>query len=85
MNFNAAAGSSLTISGSISGNYPVSVSGSGTLALSAANPYTGLTAITGGTLQLNHANAVQNSTLVVADAERPGVRHGRRHVQSWRL
>ena len=64
-NFNTAAGSRLTISGSISGSYPVSVGGSGTLVLSAANPYTGPLAVTGGTLQLNNAAAVQNSTLVV--------------------
>ncbi len=68
LNFNAAAGSSLTISGPIGGNYPVSVSGLGTLAFAAGNTYTGITAITGGTLQLNHANAVQDSTVMVADS-----------------
>ena len=68
MNFNAAAGTGLTISGSISGNYAVSVNGSGTLVLAGANTYSGITAITGGTLQLNNAAAVQNSTVMLADA-----------------
>ena len=68
VNFNTVAGSRLTLSGSVSGSWPVNVNGSGSLVLSAANPYTGPTAVTGGTLQLNHANAVQNSTLVVVAA-----------------
>jgi len=39
--------------------------GSNTLTLTGSNTYTGATTITGGTLQLGNANAVQNSTLTV--------------------
>jgi autotransporter-associated beta strand protein len=52
-----------TINCTIAGSVGLTKLGSGTLVLGAANTFTGLTQITGGTLQLAHSNALQNSTL----------------------
>jgi autotransporter-associated beta strand protein len=47
----------------IGGSVGLNKSGAGTLILGAANTFTGFTRINGGTLQLAHSNALQNSTL----------------------
>ena len=54
----------LTVAGVITGPGDLSVSGSGTLALAAANTFSGQTYNNAGTLALGHINALQNSTLV---------------------
>lgn len=65
-NINAANGSStFIIAGSISGAGSVTVGGSGTLKLAAANTHTGNTAVTSGSLLVAHSLALQNSTLTV--------------------
>jgi autotransporter-associated beta strand protein len=56
----------LTFSGVIGdgGNgYGITKTGAGTLALSAANTYTGTTTVSAGTLEIGHVNALQNTTL----------------------
>ena len=53
-----------TYSGSMSGTGSLSKDGSGTVALSAANTFTGTTTVNSGTLQANAANAVGNSTVI---------------------
>ena len=52
-----------TINCIIDGSAGLTKIGPGTLVLGAANTFTGLTQVTGGTLQLAHSNALQNSTL----------------------
>ncbi len=63
LTFNTASGTHLTISGAISGIGGLVNSGSGTVILSSPNTFTGNTLLTGGTLQLTNALALQNSTL----------------------
>ena len=48
-----------------SGTGSLTKSGPGTLIVSSANTYTGSTFVNQGTLQLNHANAVHNSTVTM--------------------
>jgi autotransporter-associated beta strand protein len=55
----------LSIGGSISGNHSITLTGNSPLVLAAANTYTGPTNISSAQLQLNNANAVQNSTVNV--------------------
>ena len=53
-----------TYSGSMSGTGSLRKDGSGTVALSAANTFTGTTTVNSGTLQANAANALGNSTVI---------------------
>ena len=54
----------LTIGGAISGaGQSLTLAGSGTLVLSSANTYSGVTTVNGGTLTLGNALSLQNSTL----------------------
>ena len=55
----------ITFSLAISGNGGLVQAGNGTLTLTNSNPYSGGTTISAGTLQLNNANAAQNSTVTV--------------------
>ncbi|TXI62761.1 MAG: hypothetical protein E6Q48_05350, partial [Limnohabitans sp.] len=67
----AAAGSSLTLSGVISGSYGLTVRGGGTITLSGNNSYTGNTTVSAGTLKVGHANALGTAaggTTVAASA-----------------
>jgi autotransporter-associated beta strand protein len=57
------------ISAVIAGNSGLVKSGGGTLVLSANNTYTGLTQVTGGTLQLANAGAVDGAIDVAANAQ----------------
>ena len=59
---------STTFAGSIGGSGGLIKNGGGTLGLSNANAYTGGTQINAGAVQLNNANAAQNSTVTVAVA-----------------
>ncbi|MDI1311057.1 autotransporter-associated beta strand repeat-containing protein [Prosthecobacter sp.] len=72
----AAAGGTLSVNGSttltvanvIAGTGILTQSGAGTLALTAANTYSGATLANLGTLALGNVNALQNSTLTTATA-----------------
>ncbi|OYW76648.1 MAG: hypothetical protein B7Z37_07545, partial [Verrucomicrobia bacterium 12-59-8] len=72
----AAAGGTISVNGSttltvanvIAGTGSLIQSGAGTLALTAANTYSGPTLANAGTLALGHVNALQNSTLTTATA-----------------
>src|SRR5262249_32600126 len=56
----------ITLSNVVSGSGNLTKATADTAILSAANTYTGSTAITGGTLNLSHGLALQNSTLTTA-------------------
>ena len=56
----------MTYAGSIGGNEGLAKLGSGTLTLSAANTYNGVTTVSAGTLDLSNQNALQNSTLATS-------------------
>ena len=55
----------LTYGGSITQGLALTKTGGGTVTLTGANTYTGPTTVVAGALQLNNANAVQNSVVVV--------------------
>jgi len=61
-------GTTLTIANVIAGPGNLTVSNTGTLALTAANTFTGITFANNGILALGHVNALQNSTLTTATA-----------------
>jgi outer membrane autotransporter protein len=55
-----------TYSGAITGSGALKKTGSGTLMVSGSNSYTGETTLSGGTLQLLHANALGNGSLYLS-------------------
>lgn len=57
------AGSTLVVNGSITGAFQVSKAGAGTLRLGGANDYTGRTAVSAGTLVLNHSLAAGDNPI----------------------
>ncbi|MDZ7619613.1 MAG: autotransporter-associated beta strand repeat-containing protein [Patescibacteria group bacterium] len=61
-------GSTLTVANVIAGAGNLTASGTGTLALHAANTFTGTTFANNGTLALGHVDALRNSTLTTATA-----------------
>jgi autotransporter-associated beta strand protein len=61
-------GTTLTVANVITGPGNLTVSNTGTLALNAANTFTGTTFANNGTLALGHVDALQNSTLSTATA-----------------
>jgi len=64
INVSATTGSGLTISSQLAGTAGLIKSGVGVLTLSASNAYSGATTVSAGTLLLNNANAIKNSTSV---------------------
>jgi autotransporter-associated beta strand protein len=54
---------SLTVSGSVSGDFAITKLGTGTLVLSGNNTYTGTTTVSAGILSLGNSAALQNSAL----------------------
>ncbi|MBF0479199.1 MAG: autotransporter-associated beta strand repeat-containing protein [Candidatus Omnitrophica bacterium] len=64
----AGAGAGLTVGGAISGGFSLSKNWTGKLILSGANTFSGATTISSGFIQLNNANALQNSTVTVNSA-----------------
>jgi autotransporter-associated beta strand protein len=58
LSLNTLSGTSLLVSGVISGSGVVTTSGAGTVALAGANTYTGVTTVTGGTLAVRHGGAL---------------------------
>ncbi len=61
----------LTVANAISGSGNLTASGTGTLALTAANTFTGTTYVNSGAyLALGHVDALQNSTLNTSDANK---------------
>lgn len=65
LNINAPSPAASSISGVISGNGGLGVTGSGTLTVSAANTYFGTTNVTGGTLKAGAANTFSSNSPVV--------------------
>ena len=61
-------GNSVAFASGLSGSGGLVKAGAGTLALNAANSFSGQTSITGGTLNVGHAAALQNSTVAVSTA-----------------
>jgi fibronectin-binding autotransporter adhesin len=59
-------GNNVTFASSLSGTGGLTKYGAGTLNMSVANTYSGATAISGGTLNVAHPLALQNSTVTVA-------------------
>jgi autotransporter-associated beta strand protein len=57
-------GTTLTMSGVISGGHALSKAGAGTVVLNAAETYTGATNVNAGTLQLGAANLIPNTSAV---------------------
>ena len=57
-----------TLSAPISGSGSVTQSGSGVLVLGNANSYSGITTISGGTLQIGNPFALQNTTVVLSSS-----------------
>ena len=58
-------GCSVTLNGQLYGSGGLNMVGPGTLTLTTANPFSGGTTIAAGTISLNNANAVENSTVTV--------------------
>jgi fibronectin-binding autotransporter adhesin len=58
----------LTMAGAIAGTGSLTKAGDGSLVLSAANTFSGPTAVAAGTLEVAHADALQNSTLAIGAA-----------------
>ena len=56
-----------TYGGTLGGLLSLSVSGAGTVTLSGSNSFTGTTSVSGGTLVIAHANALNNSTLTTGN------------------
>ncbi|MEI6233951.1 MAG: autotransporter-associated beta strand repeat-containing protein, partial [Planctomycetota bacterium] len=56
--WNANSGNTLTASGIVSGTFDINKTGAGTLALSGANDYTGITTISAGTVVVGNATAL---------------------------
>jgi outer membrane autotransporter protein len=63
--FDTASGTALTMNGVIGGPGALSKTDNGTLTLTATNPYTGQTTITGGTLALSGTGSISQSQRVV--------------------
>jgi len=60
--WNLAANRTLTLGGIVSGGFNITQQGAGKVVLSAANTYTGVTAITGGTLQLGASGVIPDGS-----------------------
>ena len=60
---------SLTVSGNVSGAFPLTKAGTGNLVISGSNTHTGDTRITAGNLALGHVNALATSTLDMNSAD----------------
>jgi len=60
--WNVATNRTLTLGGIVSGSFNVTKQGTGRVILSAANTYSGATAVTGGTLQLGASNVIPNGS-----------------------
>ncbi|MBP3695658.1 MAG: autotransporter-associated beta strand repeat-containing protein [Thermoguttaceae bacterium] len=67
--FNADEGKTITVDSLIQGSGAIQKTGAGTLALTGANTYTGLTTIAGGTLQVSTLNGTINSKVYAPGAE----------------
>jgi len=65
---NAGTGATLNMAGVISGVRPITKDGAGTVTLSAANTYTGLTTVSAGTLAYATNNAISNGAVTVNGA-----------------
>ena len=59
-------GRTITLTGALSGSGSLRKQGAGTLALGAANTFTGGSTLSAGTLLLSHQNALQSSTLALS-------------------